>query len=241
MIDISKLSEPFSPDKIHWRVGAKTKDNKKGMALAYIDARDVMERLDEVCGPENWQRRYVDAGNGRTCCEVGINVLGLFVDFEGSETPKRVMDHWVWKSDGAGDTDYEAEKGAFSDAFKRAAVNWGIGRYLYDLDSPWVELEERGKSHVIKSSEKAKLARVLGGPAPTQSNPKYSAAEIEKIAGALSDGLEILLKANPTRDQLVEWREQNAAQISTLTDKLRGDLWAVYEPALKKSKELEPA
>jgi hypothetical protein len=48
---------------------------------------------------------------------------------------------WVRKSDGAGETQVEGEKGAISDALKRAAVKWGIGRYLYDLDSPWVPCE----------------------------------------------------------------------------------------------------
>lgn len=119
------LSAPFHPSKISWRVGSTKADKTKGMALAYIDARDVMERLDEAVGPENWQRRYTHADK-KTICEIGIKV-------DSGE--------WVWKSDGAGDSDIEAEKGAISDAFKRAAVNWGIGRYLYDIESPWVELE----------------------------------------------------------------------------------------------------
>lgn len=131
MIDLKKLAEPFPPEKVEYRIGATTRDKKKGMALAYIDARDVMDRLDEVCGPENWQRRYSHAHN-KTICEIGIRV-----------------DDWVWKADGAGDTDVEAEKGAISTAFKRAAVNWGIGRYLYDMGSPWVDIEEKGNSHVF--------------------------------------------------------------------------------------------
>ena len=45
-----ELKAPFPGDKIHWRVGARTKDKSKGIPLAYIDARDVMERLDEVLG-----------------------------------------------------------------------------------------------------------------------------------------------------------------------------------------------
>jgi hypothetical protein len=67
----------------------------------------------------------------------------------------------VWKSDGAGDSDVEAEKGAVSDAFKRAAVKWGVGRYLYDLDSPWVALEKRGNSYAIAKSEEARLAKLI--------------------------------------------------------------------------------
>lgn len=137
------LRKPFPPNRVSWRVGA-TKDGR-GLALAYIDARDVMERLDEVCGPDGWQCRYPHA-NSKTVCEIGIR-------FEAD---------WIWKANGAGDTDVEAEKGALSDAFKRAAVCWGIGRYLYDIDSVWVEIEERGRSKIIKQSEYAKLERLLG-------------------------------------------------------------------------------
>ncbi len=117
MIDFAALTAPFPADAVSWRVGTSNKKTiaretknpqakaTKGMALAYIDARDVMDRLDDVCGPGGWQCRYPHA-NGKTVCEIGI----------------QVGDQWVWKADGAGDTDHEAEKGALSDAFKRAAV-----------------------------------------------------------------------------------------------------------------------
>jgi len=124
---LALLSECFPPYRIRWRVGARTKDKSKGMGLAYLDARDVTDRLDNVCGPANWQDRYTHAGQ-KTCCEIGIRING----------------EWIWKSDGAGDTDIEGNKGAFSDAFKRAGVKWGIGRYLYSSNSPWVALDERG-------------------------------------------------------------------------------------------------
>ena len=119
----AKLSEPFAPERVHWRVGSTTQDKKRGMALAYIDARDVMDRLDEVVGSGNWETRFRDAA-GRVVCE--LTICG------------------VTKSDGAGDTAVEAEKGGISDAFKRAAVHFGIGRYLYRLAAPWVELDAAG-------------------------------------------------------------------------------------------------
>ena len=116
---------PFPVERIHWRVGATTKDKSKGIALPYIDARDVMGRLDDVVGFENWQCRYPFAG----CCEIGIY---SYVANDG----------WVWKANGAGETNVEGEKGQYSDAFKRAAVMWGIGRYLYALPNVWTELDE---------------------------------------------------------------------------------------------------
>lgn len=140
------LSAPFPPERISWRVGSTTADKSKGMALAYIDARDVMDRLDAVCGPGRWQRRHPHVG-GTTTCEIDIWIE----DAAG----------WVTKTDGAGDTAVEAEKGSLSDSFKRAAVNWGVGRYLYDLKSPWVELEQRGRTSIIKESEYGKLRNLL--------------------------------------------------------------------------------
>lgn len=124
MTVFEKLSAPFPPAQVSWRVGVTNADKTKGLALAYLDARSVMHRLDEVIGAQHWQCRYPFAG----CCEIG-----LFIDPLG----------WVWKANGAGQPDIEAEKGQYSDAFKRAAVLWGIGRYLYDLPSPWVVIENR--------------------------------------------------------------------------------------------------
>lgn len=141
-----RLAAPFDPAQVDWRVGSTTADKSKGMALAYIDARAVMARLDEVCGSGGWQNRY-SATVGTTVCEIGINCAG----------------EWIWKADGAGASDVEAEKGALSDAFKRAAVRWGIGRYLYDIASPWVALKAQGKSFVIDDSERPRLHALLSG------------------------------------------------------------------------------
>jgi hypothetical protein len=122
--DIKLLFAEFPRDAISWRAQSVTKDGTKAMALAYIDARDVMDRLDSVLGASEWQDRYEFHG-ARTICYLSIRVDG----------------EWITKADGAGDSDVEAEKGAISDALKRAAVKWGIGRYLYALEAPWVPCE----------------------------------------------------------------------------------------------------
>lgn len=126
--DVKLLFAEFPKDAINWRAQSMTKAGDKAMALAYIDARDVMDRLDSVVGSDSWQDRYEFSGS-RTICYLSINVDG----------------QWITKADGAGDTDVEAEKGAISDAFKRAAVKWGIGRYLYALSTPWVPCESYDK------------------------------------------------------------------------------------------------
>ena len=123
-MNLHDLKQEFAKEKISWRAQTVTKDGMKAMALAYIDARDVMNRLDEVCGPESWQDSY-SITEGRTICKLMI----------------QIGDYWVCKSDGAGETQVEGDKGAMSDAFKRAAVKWGVGRYLYDMPTPWVPCE----------------------------------------------------------------------------------------------------
>lgn len=146
MIDFGKLAAPFPPEEVSWRLGSVSKEKMRGMALAYIDARVVMDRFDAVCDPDGWQCRYSHA-NAKTVCDIGVWC-------------SRQM-QWVWKADGAGDTDVEQEKGALSDAFKRAAVRWGVGRYLYTLDAPWVEIEQWGKSFRIKQGAYRELDMIL--------------------------------------------------------------------------------
>lgn len=119
------LKRPFPERLISWRVGATNNDKSQGIALAYIDARDVMQRLDEVLGLD-WQCKYSHA-NDKTICELSI----------------KVDDTWITRAGGAGDTHVEAEKGAISDAFKRAAVLFGIGQYLYHLPASWVPIKNR--------------------------------------------------------------------------------------------------
>ena len=120
---IENLKSTFHPSLVHWRVGA-IRDGR-GIPLAYIDARDVMRRLDGMLGAHNWQDKYQETPSGRIICSLGI----------------RVGEEWIWKSDGAGATEFEGEKGAISDAFKRAAVKWGVGQYLYGIKVGWIELK----------------------------------------------------------------------------------------------------
>jgi hypothetical protein len=128
--DFKELRKEFPGDDIEWRIqtaGKKANGEIWGKGLAYLTSRAVMDRLDEVCGPECWQFDVVHTSGGF------IGKIGI-----------RVRDEWIWKSDGADETNIEAIKGGISGAFKRAAVHWGIGRYLYNLKEYYVEVSERG-------------------------------------------------------------------------------------------------
>lgn len=100
-----------------WRVQSFSKFKPSASCVAYIDARDVMDLLDDAVGIENWQSDYKSIGS-QIYAGLGI----------------KVNNEWVWKWDVGAETDIESEKGQASDAFKRAAVKWGIGRFLYNLD-----------------------------------------------------------------------------------------------------------
>jgi hypothetical protein len=135
-----KLECPFPASAVHWRVGntnakklgVKPWEATEGSALAYIDARDVMERLDKAVGMENWQCDYPLSESGLLICRIGIRA-SVF-------NPDLPHDEWIWKANGAGDTQVEKEKGKASDAFKRAAVLFGIGQYLYKIPFQWGKL-----------------------------------------------------------------------------------------------------
>jgi hypothetical protein len=133
------LLAPFPGEAIHWRVGSTNSEKTKGMALAYLDARDVMDRLDEVFGVDGWQESFKETPTNRIICRLACRFPAQ--DSDGL---------WVTKSDGAGVSDIEGEKGAISDALKRAAVKFGIGRYLYRLPAQWVPIDAWGKSYRIQ-------------------------------------------------------------------------------------------
>lgn len=190
-MNLKYLSEPFPKQSVHWRAQSIRRDGTAALALAYLDARDVMDRLDLVCGQHNWQDSFAETAKGRVLCKIGI----------------KVGDDWVWKSDGAGETAVEGEKGGISDALKRAAVHWGVGRYLYRLGAPWVPCEtwknNQGKmvfskwtenpwDHVknapIAPEETAReiFAKLNAGEDPEKIQTHY-AADIKKITTLVPD------------------------------------------------------
>ena len=134
---IQKLADLFEVNELKWRIGRKSKKGDTATALVYIDSRAAMDRLDEVCGPGNWQDTYKEGPNGGLLCGVSILV-------QGEDHPM-----WVTKWDGAENTDIESVKGGLSDAFKRACVKWGIARYLYSFPpSRYLPIDQYGNFQV---------------------------------------------------------------------------------------------
>ncbi len=138
-----KLAEPFPAEA----VGAKPQSvsGNRALAVFYIDARDVADRLDQVVGPENWQDTYDVLADGSVTCRLSVRVPG---------------GEWITKMDvgsPAGVDPGDRVKGAFSDALKRAGVKFGIGRYLYHIPAQWLDYDPAKKQFLKKPSPPAQF------------------------------------------------------------------------------------
>ena len=117
------LTAPILPNEIEWRVQSQTSTGKL-IVVPYINNRCVMHRFDAAFGAENWTSEFREISNGFLCrLTVTIN------------------DRTIYREDGASKTNIEPEKGGISDAMKRAAVQFGLGRCLYDYPRVFIECD----------------------------------------------------------------------------------------------------
>jgi Rad52/22 family double-strand break repair protein len=128
------LAAPFDPHAVRFKPGVVS--GNRALALVYVDARVIQDRLDEVLGVAGWQDEYECLPDGSVVCRLRL----------------RLGDEWITKMDVGGPSEQPDEgdrrKAAFSDALKRAAVKFGIGRYLYRLPSQWVDYDPHKKQFV---------------------------------------------------------------------------------------------
>jgi hypothetical protein len=121
------LAAPFDPREVRFKPAVVS--GNRALALAYVDARAIQDRLDDVVGVGGWQDEYECLPDGSVVCKLQVRL--------GSE--------WVTKTDVGGQSEQPDEgdrrKAAFSDALKRAAVKFGIGRYLYRLPQQWCDYD----------------------------------------------------------------------------------------------------
>lgn len=163
-MDLSKLKEPFKAEDIEWRLQqcGETRDGRIwGKCLAYITSRAVQERLDEVCGTDGWRSDIRKDGNAYLC------TLSIRVKHEDGST------EWISRTDGADATDIESVKGGISGAIKRAAVQFGIGRYLYDLEEGW-----RKSRRTENTSGRQRPTRASDGIRPHSPNGRCRKAAV---------------------------------------------------------------
>lgn len=132
---MKKLREPMP---LKWRVQTTYAD--KAIMSSYVDARDVQDHLDNVVGPNNWRNEYKEI-NGKLFC--GISIL--------------VGEDWVTKWDVGTPSKIDSDKGHASDAFKRAAVHWGINRAAYQVRAVTLNCKKEGKKITLFDNKGNKL------------------------------------------------------------------------------------
>lgn len=181
-----RLAEPFAENQVKVRVQTvvakrdqqtnRYPDNSIGMAIHYIDARNVMQRLDDVLGPENWCDEY-SPGSQVVECRLSLRVSG----------------EWITKADVGypnGKASAEPFKDAYSDALKRAAVKWGIGRFLYDMTALKVKVDPHGNIKTIVGPMDAKTTQE--DLPPDASKRAQRKADADSMAGLKHEFAEMM-------------------------------------------------
>lgn len=150
------LCAPFDPAEVK----SRPQGNRK---LSYITARTAMNRLDNVLGPENWFDEYFPNANA-VLCKLTIRLP------DGTLLTKMDAGGHASMQDQGDD-----EKSAFSDAFKRACVKFGIGRYLYGDGVPEFEPgqipEMNPASTRLPELRPATVLNQTGPPPQRRTNP----------------------------------------------------------------------
>lgn len=197
---LEELSKPFDEKDVKWRLQGTNADKTGGWAVAYLDSRAIAKRLDDVVGQMRWKDEYKPWITSKTGASQ-ICIISIYDDDIGE---------WVNKSDGAELSAISPIKGGISDAFKRAAVKWGIGRYLYSMKPVWVKTRARGNSAMIEDTELTRLqqqysvflkesvesvpkqtpqnqiksfAKPTSNPVPVQNTPMYEILGVKKQQG----------------------------------------------------------
>jgi hypothetical protein len=137
---IRALEIPFDANLVQWRVTEWSEDGRRGLMMPYADPRAYSDRLNNLFTPAGWTRRYTvqtsapvqrskrgPAAKILVTCEVTIACIG---------TNSGTGEEWSDKEN--------ALTAAEAQAFKRALSCFGLGRYLYDMDGEWTELDQNG-------------------------------------------------------------------------------------------------
>lgn len=167
MSDTTPLTAPFLPTEVKFK--PQSVKGNRALALAYIDCRVIQDRLDAVLGVENWMDEYEILTDGSVMCRLRLRLNGEWVVKTDVGSPSEQPD--------SGDR----LKAAFSDALKRAAVKFGIGRYLYRLPAVWCDYDPQKRQFVgtpqlpawaIPKSKAAPVPSPAPVPAPKAVAPK---------------------------------------------------------------------
>jgi hypothetical protein len=164
------LAAPFDPAHVKFKPAVV--QGNRALALAYVDARVIQDRLDEVLGVENWQDEYDSLPDGSVVCRLRLRLGDAWVTKVDVGSPSEQLD------------EHDRVKAAFSDALKRAAVKFGIGRYLYRLPSTWCDYDPQKRQFRQLPSlpgGKRDKAGTAEKPAPGQQLPADGAELVRRL------------------------------------------------------------
>ena len=141
---LAELEVPFPVDQVLWRVTNTANNRTRGQVVPYADPRAYTDRLNALVSPQGWTRTYetVTMNNiTRTKRNVEI-VTGKIlvtckVTIDGVGTHSGTGEEWA--------DDDNAMTAAEAQAFKRACSCFGLGRYFYDFDAPWVDIDDKSR------------------------------------------------------------------------------------------------
>lgn len=166
------LAAPFDPCEIKFK--PQTISGNRALAVPYVDARVVMDRLDDVLGVLGWQDSYEVMADGAVVCRLQVRAGG----------------EWITKTDVGGESEQPDEgdrrKAAFSDSLKRAAVKLGIGRYLYRQKPQWCDWDPQKRQFVRPPALPLHAAGRPAQPAAQARTYDEAAAREEKQPAATS-------------------------------------------------------
>lgn len=158
------LAKPFEPRDVKYK--PQMVKNNRCLAMAYVDARLIQDRLDDVLGPENWEDAYDLLPDGSVMCRLRL----------------KLGEQWITKIDVGSPSEQpdsgDRLKAAVSDALKRAAVKFGIGRYLYRLPAQWVDYDPV-KKQIAQVPQMPAFAIPKSKAAPAPAEPKKEAPKAE--------------------------------------------------------------
>jgi hypothetical protein len=142
--DLSRLRGFFSEADLVWRAVQQAPDRKRALVVAHVREHAIMERLDAVCGPENWRNKFGRGPNGGAVCGLSIRVNGEWiVKWDTLEimpymkTGSRPIQQVV-------DADQKPGIRRWGGGLRRAALLWGIGRYLSRIPNQWIPIDDNG-------------------------------------------------------------------------------------------------
>ena len=220
-----------------WRQQGRPRNGKVAL-VAYVDAVQVEDLLDETIGKENWETKYYEI-KGNLYCTLSIRFT--------SDTGE----YWASKSNCGTESNMEAEKGEASDSFKRAARCWGVGRFLYYMDILNVPVNEKGypKEQTFGESMTDFVTRVYNPQLPQgyDKHPSYEAfVSSAKIGTKVTGSVNINPAGNTVislekKDDPLKDLEDSIDRLSDATDDFKKDIKDVADKNKPKAKKATPS